>query len=73
MNSIEIFTRNSAAHYILENLSQCFLSNDVASTLRWWLDEWQKSYFLNAPTGKTPMGLGPGFVGVIAQWKRVYH
>ncbi len=25
------------------------------------------------PTGKNPMGLGPGFVGAMAQQKRVYH
>ncbi len=48
MHSIEIFTRNSAAHPILEYLSQCFLSNVLnfhGNTLHWWLEVWQKFYF----------------------------
>ncbi len=49
MNSFEIFTRNSAAHHILENLSQHFLSNILnfhgnMSLQLLGLEEWQKSY-----------------------------
>ncbi len=48
MHSIEIFTRNSVAHHILENLSHHFLSNVLnfhGNTSRWWLKGVAKIFF----------------------------
>ncbi len=79
IHTVEIFTHNSAAHHIWKTFRNVvwvmfrismvihrFNSLMVAGGVA-------KIFFLNAPIGKNPMGLGPCFVGAVAQWKRVCH
>ncbi len=74
MHSIKIFTRNSVAHHILENLSQCFLSNVLNfhgnTSLQLFDGGWRSGknlIFSMPPTGKNPMTLRSSFMGAIAQ------
>ncbi len=56
MHSIEIFTRSSAAHHILENLSQCFLSNALNFHGNTSLNSSMVAGGMKCPTEKNPMG-----------------